>query len=168
MTHEQSAYIQKLSNFRCFVHLWRSYSSEGFSKQCVSQRNGVSDQLVIELQFENQCQRVVEGRHEIDFNRAAKFSLIGFFWVGPWVRFCLNRINNATSVWWRKIVLDMTFLMPPNMMVVNMVKPILDQKSIEETFEIWKHKTPEIIRNGWIYWTPVSGKCSIKLWLTLV
>lgn len=50
----------------------------------------------------------------------------------------------------------MTFLMPPNMMVVNMVKPILDQKSIEETFEIWKHKTPEIIRNGWIYWTPVS------------
>ena len=53
----------------------------------------------------------------------------------------------------------MTFLMPPNMMVVNMVKPLLDKKSIEETIDIWKHKTPEIIRNGWIYWTPVSGKC---------
>ena len=42
MTDEQSAYIQKLSNFRCFIHLWRSNSSEGVSKLMTRQYSLVS------------------------------------------------------------------------------------------------------------------------------
>ena len=130
---------------------------------------------------------IIEQKAEIDWHRNAKFAAIGAIWVGPYVHFCLGRIQQYARNWRWKIVLDQTLLMPVNMAVVNvrgflldnnfclvhllqcdenikslkipiqkMAKPLLDQKSWEESLQIWRRKTPTIIINGWLYWTPVS------------
>ena len=62
---------------------------------------------------------VIEKR-EIDWWRNAKFALIGGVWVGPYVHFCLGRIQRYAKNWKVKILLDQTLLMPVNMAVVNL------------------------------------------------
>ena len=102
--------------------------------------------------------RLIENREEFDFKRTAKFSLIGFVWAGPYVACCLGQINRLTKVWYHRILMDQLCLMPVNMSMVNFLKPIVDGKTIDDTYEIWKHKTPIIVQKGWCYWTPVSGR----------
>ena len=46
--------------------------------------------------------------------------------------------------------------MPVNMIMVNLISPQLSGYNLPETLEIFKIKTPTIIQNGWIFWTPVS------------
>ena len=84
------------------------------------------------------AQKIVEEKNEWDRERSFKFSSIGFFWVGPWVRFALNAITGITSRWYLKIVLDQTLLMPVNMCVVNLVNPLLFNHSLDEAFAIFK------------------------------
>ena len=75
----------------------------------------------------------IEKKEKIDFNRTLKFSLIGFIWVGPYARFCLAKISEFSRIWYKKIILDQTFLMPPNMAVVNLIKPLLDHNGMLST-----------------------------------
>lgn len=125
------------------------------------------------------AQKFVEKREKWDPWRSARFSTIGIFWVGPYVRFALNKINSLTKFWPakariqrvtvmnpffgksacyypKKILLDQTFLMPVNMLVVNTVYPLLSGSSIKEACSVCSEKVFGIIQYGWCYWTPVS------------
>ena len=52
--------------------------------------------------------------------------------------------------------MDMTLLMPVNMAFVNMVCPLLNNKTLKESIDIFKKKVPGIVQMGWCYWGPVS------------
>ncbi len=45
------------------------------------------------------AQKFVEKKKIWDPWRSALFSTIGIFWVGPYVRFALNKINSLTKLW---------------------------------------------------------------------
>ena len=51
----------------------------------------------------NKAQLVIEKSDSWDPFRTLRFSTIGFFWVGPYVRFALDKINRSTSLWYLKV-----------------------------------------------------------------
>jgi len=101
------------------------------------------------------AQQFIEKRNEIDCNRALRFGLIGFLWAGPYSRLGMARIQKLTNTWYHRTALDQTFMMPFNMAMVNMLKPLSDGKSMEEMKEIWLKRYPEVLTKGWAFWTPV-------------
>ena len=89
---------------------------------------------------------IIEQKAEIDWQRNAKFAAIGAIWVGPYVHFCLGRIQQYARHWRLKIVLDQTLLMPVNMAVVNLRGFLLDNiffvwyiyYSVMKILKVWK------------------------------
>jgi len=101
------------------------------------------------------AQQFIEKRNEIDFDRSLRFGLIGFLWAGPYSRLGMARIQKLTNQWYHRTALDQTFMMPFNMAMVNMLKPLSDGKSWDEMKEIWLKRYPEVLTKGWAFWTPV-------------
>jgi len=101
------------------------------------------------------AQQFIEKRPEIDLDRSLRFGLIGFLWAGPYSRLGMARIQKLSSQWYHRTALDQTFMMPFNMAMVNMLKPLSDGKSWEEMKEIWLKRYPEVLTKGWAFWTPV-------------
>ena len=97
----------------------------------------------------------IEKRPEIDLDRSLRFGLIGFLWAGPYSRLGMARIQKLSNQWYHRTALDQTFMMPFNMAMVNMLKPLSDGKSWEEMKEIWVKRYPEVLTKGWAFWTPV-------------
>lgn len=101
------------------------------------------------------AQQFIEKRPEIDLDRSLRFGLIGFLWAGPYSRLGMARIQKLSNQWYHRTALDQTFMMPFNMAMVNMLKPLSDGKSWEEMKEIWLKRYPEVLTKGWAFWTPV-------------
>ena len=101
------------------------------------------------------AQQFIEKRPEIDLDRSLRFGLIGFLWAGPYSRLGMARIQKLSNQWYHRTALDQTFMMPFNMAMVNMLKPLSDGKSWEEMKEIWIKRYPEVLTKGWAFWTPV-------------
>lgn len=101
------------------------------------------------------AQQFIEKRPEIDFDRSLRFGLIGFLWAGPYSRLGMARIQKLSNQWYHRTALDQTFMMPFNMAMVNMLKPLSDGMSWEEMKEIWLKRYPEVLTKGWAFWTPV-------------
>ena len=101
------------------------------------------------------AQQFIEKRPEIDLDRSLRFGLIGFLWAGPYSRLGMTRIQKLTNQWYHRTALDQTFMMPFNMAMVNMLKPLSDGKSWDEMKEIWLKRYPEVLKKGWAFWTPV-------------
>ena len=101
------------------------------------------------------AQQFIEKRPEIDLDRSLRFGLIGFLWAGPYSRLGMARIQKLSNQWYHRTALDQTFMMPFNMAMVNMLKPLSGGKSWEEMKEIWLKRYPEVLTKGWAFWTPV-------------
>merc|ERR1712235_134857 len=101
------------------------------------------------------AQQFIEKRPEIDLDRSLRFGLIGFLWAGPYSRLGMARIQKLSNQWYHRTALDQTFMMPFNMAMVNMLKPLSDGKSWEEMKEIWLKRYPEVLTKGWAFWTPI-------------
>jgi len=101
------------------------------------------------------AQQFIEKRPEIDLDRSLRFGLIGFLWAGPYSRLGMARIQKISNQWYHRTALDQTFMMPFNMAMVNMLKPLSDGKSWDEMKEIWLKRYPEVLTKGWAFWTPV-------------
>jgi len=103
------------------------------------------------------AQLLVEKKDKIDIERALRFSAIGFAWAGPFCRIGMNRINQVTGKWYTKTALDQSIMMPVNMAMVNILKPLSEgDQSLSEISETWKQKYPEVLTKGWIYWIPAT------------
>lgn len=72
------------------------------------------------------AQKFVEKREKWDPWRSARFSTIGIFWVGPYVRFALNKINSLTKFWPAKARIQRGTVMNPFFFWKNRV--LLSQK----------------------------------------
>jgi len=101
------------------------------------------------------AQQFIEKRPEIDLDRSLRFGLIRFLWAGPYSRLGMARIQKLSNQWYHRTALDQTFMMPFNMAMVNMLKPLSDGMSWEEMKEIWLKRYPEVLTKGWAFWTPV-------------
>ena len=103
------------------------------------------------------AQLLVENKDTVDVERALKFSAIGFVWAGPFCRIGMNRINQISNKWYTKTAIDQSLMMPVNMAIVNVLKPLFEgDKTIGEISEIWMKKYPEVLAKGWLYWIPTT------------
>ena len=100
------------------------------------------------------AQTLIESKSDIDFERTARFALIGACWAGPFCRAGMSRISQFSTKWYYRVALDQSLLMPLNMAVVNWLKPIADGKDTETAVKIWQEKYPQVMALAWVYWVP--------------
>ena len=94
-------------------------------------------------------QVLIEKKEKISFSRSLRFSAIGFLWAGPFCRLGSSRINQLSIKWYSRTALDQSILLPINMAMVNILKPISEgDTNFDEIGEIWKEKYPEVLIKG--------------------
>ena len=102
------------------------------------------------------AQTLIEGESNIDFDRTARFALIGACWAGPFCRLGMGTISALSGKWYYRVALDQSLLMPFNMAMVNWLKPLSDGKDAEDAMKIWREKYPSVITLAWLYWLPTA------------
>ena len=102
------------------------------------------------------AQTLIEGESNIDFERTARFALIGACWAGPFCRLGMGTISALSGKWYYRVALDQSLLMPFNMAMVNWLKPLSDGKDVEDAMKIWIEKYPSVITLAWLYWLPTA------------
>ena len=90
------------------------------------------------------AQTLIESKSDIDFERTARFALIGACWAGPFCRAGMSRISQFSTKWYYRVALDQSLLMPLNMAVVNWLKP-KHQHSKKVRVLLWK-KVSKLMR----------------------